>query len=146
MFYFVFFLRRGNFYQIYCVSCAAMLIKTDWRHHSPASINSQKQKTVWVSVFPKLMHSACMKPHGSSLWFWWDPLWSECVDACVCVDLWECVLRLPWILCVAAKDSICSSSAFSGSDAVCLRVFTHLFHLCAFACVSVCMWVSEEAS
>lgn len=57
------------------------------------------------------------------------------------------MLRLPWIQYVVPKDGICSSSAFSGSEAVfvCVCVFTRarttvevwlVFRLlCEFACV-----------
>lgn len=48
-----------------------------------------------------------------------------CVGMCiyVCGCGFVSVLRLPWILDVAQKYRICSSSAFSGSDGVCVCVF-----------------------
>lgn len=96
-----------------------------------------------VCSFPKHVHSSCIKPHCSSLWFWWDPLWSVCVCTCVCVYLWECVLRLPGILYVAQKDSICSPSALSGSDALWVCVYA-LFSSCVCICMRVCLWVRKQ--
>lgn len=104
--------------------------------------HKQKQNTAceWM-LFPKLVHSSCIKPHFSSLWFKRDPLWSACVSAhvhmCTCESV--CCGRCRYSVWLKKTVSV----PLLPSVVVTLCVYA-VSSSCVCICMCVCLWVRKQ--
>lgn len=111
-----------------------------------------KQQTKWiycvrghvsVCLFPK--HAPCVKPHCSSLWFWYNSLWSVC-------DERECGFFFAVDTLCGLKDSICSllplvvETLVHAYTSACL--FSSYIHTFTFVNVCIhafmCLWLRKQ--